>query len=112
MACSDPEPNRILPTAPLEEEKLVRHMSYNGHKRLSQLLRPHHPLGNDWTALAGQLHLTWEEINELREERDPVQELLNKPEFLDLTISKLKSCLVAIDRTDVVEDLGKFEGNV
>nr|ALG40990.1 MyD88 protein [Anthopleura buddemeieri] len=108
MACNQ-ENNLVPPSAPLQEEKLVRHMSSKGHGRMSELLRPHHALGNDWTALAGQLGLTFEEITNLKEERDPVQVMFNKHEFLDLTISRLKSCLRAIDRLDAVKDLEKFE---
>lgn len=110
MACSK-ERNHVYPTAPLEEEKLVRHMSYKGHRRISELLRPHHELGNDYKALAGQLGFTFEEITDLKEERDPVEVMLNKPELRDLTISRLKSCLMAINRPDAVQDLEGFEGN-
>ncbi|XP_031555728.1 myeloid differentiation primary response protein MyD88-like [Actinia tenebrosa] len=108
MASSE-ETNHVYPTAPLEEEKLVRHMSYEALLRLSQLLRPHHELGNNYTALAGQLGFTFEEITDLREERDPVHVMLNKPELRDLTISRLKSCLMAIDRLDALQELETFE---
>jgi hypothetical protein len=106
MASADGR-NGVLP---VEEEKLVRHMSYEGHRCLSELLRPHDVGGQDWKGLAVKLGFTYQKIINLKEERYPVEVMLNK--CPDLTISKLKSSLVEMERLDVLEVLEPFEGKV
>lgn len=95
-----------------DQEKLVRHMSYEGHKRLSLMLGPSCASGNNYRLLASKLGCSTEEIRDLEEKRDPVVYLLNKPCLVDLTISRLKSCLIEMGRQDVVEDLEPFAGKI
>nr|ALG40991.1 MyD88 protein [Aulactinia veratra] len=90
-----------------EEEKLVRHMSNEGRRCISQLLGPHDHLGNDWKLLAEKLGFTAEEIRSLNEEREPVEVMLSK--CLGLTIPKLKVYLTNMERLDVVQELEGFE---
>lgn len=57
------------------------------------------------------LGYTYEEVLDLERKEDPVMYLLKDRRFIDLTISRLKSCLLDMERLDVVEDLEPFEGD-
>jgi len=94
----------------VDQEKLLRHMSYEGHMRLSLMLGPSCASGNNYKVLASKLGFTTEEIRDLERQTDPVMYMLKKPRLVDLKISKLKSLLKEMERFDVVEDLKSFEG--
>lgn len=93
-----------------DEEKLVRHMPYEGHVLLAMLLTPDAINGNNYKLLAAKLGFTAEEIKNLETKREPVMELLQDRRCLDLTIAKLKSKLSEMERKDAITDLETFEG--
>lgn len=95
----------------MTEEKLVRNMSYDGHMLLSSRLGPSCASGKNYKPLASMLGYTYEEVLDLERKEDPVMYLLKDRRFIDLTISRLKSCLLDMERLDVVEDLEPFEGD-
>lgn len=92
-------------------EKLVKDLSYEAHRRMDILLLPPNP-GRDWKTLADKMGYSHEQILyfEAKRERGPVTELLSDYESRGKPISELLSFLEEMERDDLIEDLQKFIG--
>ena len=95
------------------DEKLVKDLSFEAHRKMDVLLLPSNP-GRDWKTLADKMGYPMETILyfECKKDKDkgPVMELIKDYEDRGKTISELISFLSEMERFDLIQDLEPFIG--
>ena len=91
------------------DEKLVKDLSFEAHRKMDVLLLPSNP-GRDWKKLADKMWYSMETILyfESKKDKGPVMELIKDYEDRGKTISELISFLSEMERFDLIQDLQPF----
>lgn len=91
------------------DEKLVKDLSFEAHRKMDVLLLPSNP-GRDWKTLADKMGYPMETILyfESKKDKGPVMELIKDYEDRGKTISELISFLSEMERFDLIQDLEPF----
>ena len=95
------------------DEKLVKDLSFEAHRKMDVLLLPPSP-GRDWKTLAYKMGYSIETILyfESKKDKGPVMELIKDYEDRGKTISELISFLNEMERFDLIEDLQPIIGTL
>lgn len=93
------------------DEKLVKDLSFEAHRKMDALLLPSNP-GRDWKTLADKMGYPMETILyfESKKDKGPVMELIKDYEDRGKKISELISFLREMERFDLIQDLQPFIG--
>ena len=102
MSCVDITPSDMTSA---DNEKRLKDMPSEGHRKLIVLLQPKDLLGNDYRILADKLGYKNEYIKYLESTDEPVKTLIK--EKGDMKVVELIPMLEDMKRKDVVEDIQK-----
>lgn len=98
---------------PSEDAVPLVALNYSARRRLSLYLNPRAPVAADWTTLAEQLGYEYLEIKHLEAQPDPTGRLLEDWQARcpgGATVGRLLGLLRALERRDILADLGPSIG--